>query len=342
VVIGDTRSRGKRPKKAEWEDSLRSQGKVVNCRRDRKFDVLIDRTTKWGNPFRIGPDGDRDEVCNKYEKWLPTQPDLMAAICELRGKTLGCWCKPERCHGDFLVELANRDSSEPNLKPNYQSPDKSQCCVPEIFKLAMIGSGWIARSTYIWVKTNPKPESVKDRFTDCFEYVYHFVKHKDHYFNTQYEPAVYDPSAGKLRQMRGAFIGPIQPFRGAHFATYPTWLIEPLIEASCPKRICNQCGRIAMPSYDTYMDLRERPNDSTEPCEEAGPSPNNYAGLRRRLIGYDECNCGAGFHPGIVFDPFMGMGTTAVVAEKLGLNWSGIELSKQYIKMAYKRIYEKG
>ncbi len=80
--------------------------RVVHCKRQR-YDVLIDRTTKWGNPFRIGRDGTREECVEKYERWLPTQPHLMAALHELRGKVLGCWCAPEPCHGDPLVRLAN-------------------------------------------------------------------------------------------------------------------------------------------------------------------------------------------------------------------------------------------
>ena len=80
--------------------------KVAHCKKE-PYDVLIDRTTKWGNPFIVGIDGDRNEVCDKYEKWLPTQPHLMNALHELTDKILGCWCKPKRCHGDFLLKLAN-------------------------------------------------------------------------------------------------------------------------------------------------------------------------------------------------------------------------------------------
>lgn len=78
--------------------------RVVNLRRE-KCDVRIDRTSKWGNQFRIGPDGNRDEVCDKYEAWLLTQIDLLRALEELRGKDLGCWCAPQRCHGDTLVRF---------------------------------------------------------------------------------------------------------------------------------------------------------------------------------------------------------------------------------------------
>jgi ribA/ribD-fused uncharacterized protein len=69
--------------------------------------VYVGRPTKWGNPFVIGQDGDRDEVVAKYEAWVVTQPDLMAALGELKGKNLVCWCAPSACHADVLMRLAN-------------------------------------------------------------------------------------------------------------------------------------------------------------------------------------------------------------------------------------------
>jgi len=80
---------------------------VVNLkhvRADRAF-VYIGRGSPWGNPFRIGEHGTRDEVIEKYRRWLPTQKHLMAALPMLRGRVLACFCKPEPCHGDILVEL---------------------------------------------------------------------------------------------------------------------------------------------------------------------------------------------------------------------------------------------
>lgn len=62
---------------------------------------------KWGNPFVIGRDGTRVDVIERYEAWLLTQPDPRAALPELAGKTLGCWCAPCACHGDVLARLAN-------------------------------------------------------------------------------------------------------------------------------------------------------------------------------------------------------------------------------------------
>jgi len=81
--------------------------RVVHCRRE-SYDIYIGRPSKWGNPFAIGRDGDRHEVIAKYREHLLANPVLMAALPELRGRILGCWCKPLACHGDVLAELAGQ------------------------------------------------------------------------------------------------------------------------------------------------------------------------------------------------------------------------------------------
>jgi Domain of unknown function (DUF4326) len=77
----------------------------------------VDRTTKYGNPFRKGPDGSQVEVVAKHRAWLDGEgPDVigrwdrrvvLAEIPELVGKDLACHCSPEPCHGDTLLERAN-------------------------------------------------------------------------------------------------------------------------------------------------------------------------------------------------------------------------------------------
>ena len=85
---------------------------VVHCKRE-PYDVYIGRPSKWGNPFSHLPRSraeiqvaSRDEAVARYEEWVKTQPHLMAALQELRGKVLGCWCSPQSCHGDVLARLA--------------------------------------------------------------------------------------------------------------------------------------------------------------------------------------------------------------------------------------------
>jgi Domain of unknown function (DUF4326) len=97
--------------------------RVVDVRHD-PYDVYIGRAnprhrlarSKWHNPFRIGVDGSRAEVMDRYLQYLRERPDLLAQLGELRGKVLGCWCAPPGgvaaddpepiCHGQILAGLA--------------------------------------------------------------------------------------------------------------------------------------------------------------------------------------------------------------------------------------------
>jgi hypothetical protein len=71
--------------------------------------------SKWANPFSLAKFGhDRRRVLEAYEAHVRADPALMAALPELRGKRLGCWCKPLACHGDVLVRLlAELDAPPP-------------------------------------------------------------------------------------------------------------------------------------------------------------------------------------------------------------------------------------
>ena len=63
---------------------------------------------KWGNPFVMNSERDRDLVIRNYRDWLMDQPDLVAdAKEELAGKDLVCFCAPKACHADVLIEVAN-------------------------------------------------------------------------------------------------------------------------------------------------------------------------------------------------------------------------------------------
>jgi len=78
--------------------------KVVHCKKHH-YDVYIGRPSKWGNPFAIGKDGNRQEVIDKYREWLLNNDELLLDILELDGKVLGCWCAPKACHGDVIIEV---------------------------------------------------------------------------------------------------------------------------------------------------------------------------------------------------------------------------------------------
>lgn len=62
--------------------------------------------SKWHNPFTVKEYGSAELVCIKYEQYIRSSK-LINDIEELRGKTLGCWCKPSPCHGDILTKILN-------------------------------------------------------------------------------------------------------------------------------------------------------------------------------------------------------------------------------------------
>ena len=79
-----------------------------NCTADA---VYVGRPSKWGNPWKVDATHTRSQVIHNYRAWLSYQQKhgrLDAA--ELRGKDLVCWCAPLPCHGDVLLEIANKEA----------------------------------------------------------------------------------------------------------------------------------------------------------------------------------------------------------------------------------------
>jgi len=104
--------------------------KVVHVRLE-PYDIYIGRAfaefheSDWHNPFHIEGGCGRKCVLEKYEAHVRSRPDLMARLGELRGKTLGCWCKkkkPKACHGDVLANLVREAYGEDEAGVQ-QAPD---------------------------------------------------------------------------------------------------------------------------------------------------------------------------------------------------------------------------
>ena len=135
---------------------------------------------------------------------------------------------------------------------------------------------------------------------------------------------------------------PTKSFKAAHFAVYPETLIEPIIKAGCPEFICKECGKarvkILEPTeeYKKYLgkdNLKEHHMGQDTKTKFKVKANSEY-----KFKGYTSCGCNAGWESGIVLDPFMGAGTTALVALKQRKRFIGIEIKQEYIDMAYKRI----
>lgn len=78
--------------------------RVVNTKHN-EYDIYIGRGTKYGNPFRIGVDGNRKEVLEKFRNYLNENIQLQKDVMKLKGLILGCHCSPLDCHGDIIAEF---------------------------------------------------------------------------------------------------------------------------------------------------------------------------------------------------------------------------------------------
>jgi len=141
------------------------------------------------------------------------------------------------------------------------------------------------------------------------------------------------------RNKRCVWTIPTQPFPEAHFAVYPEGLIEIPIKAGCPGFICKKCGKARVKILEPAEEYKKLLGKSWHPHKydaERGMSetPDKKASCTAeyKFKGYSDCGCNAGFESGIVLDPFMGAGTTALVALKQRKRFIGIEIKKVFFK----------
>lgn len=253
---------------------------------------------------------------------------------------------------------------------NHSIPSKCLLMIPQRFAIEMINRGWILRNVIIWHKPNCMPSSAKDRFTVDFEYVYFFVKNKKYWFEQQREPIttkyIYSRASNKGgtqaknnphsnwgmtrdelkekglkeipnegRNKRCVWKIPTKPNPAAHFATFPPDLIKPMILSGCPEYICKVCGKPREKIIVKTGGLIGSGKDSTSKTGiHIGVSKTSSLLTKkvqeRKVNGYTDCGCGAGFEPGVVLDIFAGTGTTLKTAFELARNYLGFEISKEY------------
>jgi len=153
-----------------------------------------------------------------------------------------------------------------------------------------------------------------------------------------------------------------------HFACAPEKLIEQLIIAGCPESVCRKCGKPRFKVIEKEeLPIEECPPELIHAIKRAGANKQGeYHGLpikdypifmqnpssikksilksmrKKEIVSYKECACQISdkFTNGIVLDPFMGSGTTAICAERLFRNWIGIEISQEYCELIKKRLLQ--
>ncbi|MDQ3802247.1 MAG: site-specific DNA-methyltransferase [Acidobacteriota bacterium] len=196
---------------------------------------------------------------------------------------------------------------------------KKKCLVQTPARLAimMTERGWLLRNEIIWYKPNCMPSSVRDRFTVDFEKIFFFVKSQTYYFRQQFEPL---KDAGRLRR-------PLLGQSGTRKRRYR----DPYIAAINPDTAAASSLRMLRTGRNKRCVWRIAPRPYLG---------NHFAVYPPALI---ETPIKAGCpEEGIVLDPFMGSGTTALVAHRLGRKFVGIELNPRYVRLAQRRLVEDG
>lgn len=260
-----------------------------------------------------------------------------------------------------------RQVTAADLKP------KDLIGVPWRVALALQADGWYLRSDIIWHKRSPMPESVTDRPTKAHEYVFLLAKSPRYFYDAVAvaEVAITEPQyrdkmgegyqadypngnrfskgnrvwGSATRNRRSVWsLGP-QPYAGAHFATWPPALVEPMILAGTSARgCCPACGA-------PWVRVVEREGAKVRAVHANGPQADHgFLGGGRIdenpavvTLGWQpSCACAAAADlspaPCVVLDPFTGSGTTGAVAVELGRRFIGIELSAEYADLATRRI----
>nr|WP_163512080.1 site-specific DNA-methyltransferase [Fodinicola acaciae] len=244
-----------------------------------------------------------------------------------------------------------------SLHDKQGAPPKSLLLAPERLAAALVADGWTLRNKVIWSKTNPMPSPVRDRLSTTHEFVYVFARQKRYFFDldairqphvsvvrpprSTAQPGVdsvpaswrgpnSDGGSGLAKLQAAGVVGhplgknpgdvwrlPTVGFKGQHFATFSPKLVERAILAGCPEARCVRCRlpwrRLAI-------------RQAGQPAR------------RGKLLPTCGCGAGVGSELGLVLDPFLGSGTTGVVAERLKRDWLGVELHPAYAEIAEERI----
>ena len=96
---------------ADLESWLNSSPDHIYIGRNMSHYVKGAIGSKWANTFKVDKFG-REGAIQRYEEYIRNTPNLFNSLTELQGKVLGCWCHPERCHGDVLIKLLNEKNKK--------------------------------------------------------------------------------------------------------------------------------------------------------------------------------------------------------------------------------------
>ena len=260
---------------------------------------------------------------------------------------------------------------------NIHLKPKDLVGIPWRVAFALQADGWWLRSDIIWHKPNPMPESVRDRPTKSHEYVFLLTKSQRYYYDNE---AVREPLAGPLhapgnkaafgdvqrndfgtermmavwgspagRNRRTVWTIATRPYKGAHFAVFPSALVEPCVKAGTSERgCCPECGApwervveiVKSWREDAYNDNGRQTYAKGAGIHIARAASGGYSQSVYQDVGWrPTCACDAGDPiPCIVLDPFGGSGTVAMVSLQLGRQCVSMDIKPEYLELQRERV----
>lgn len=235
-------------------------------------------------------------------------------------------------HSEGAKQSTNKGATTGGLpKVNSGCKPKDLIGIPWMFAFAMRADGWYLRQDIIWAKPNPMPESVTDRCTKSHEYIFLFSKSEKYYFDNESimeecSEKQSESYKGKERYGNGTKIGQNHDQNYSRTDTGGGGHRDNSGGFDCEMKVKD--GVVVRNKRDVWT-VCVRPNKEA-----------HFATYPQELIV--PCILAGSRENGVVLDPFMGSGTTGIVARKLNRNFVGCELNPEYQKMAERRIFNEG
>lgn len=240
-------------------------------------------------------------------------------------------------------QLGGKGYTRPTDKKHDYIKPKDLIGIPWMLAFSLRSAGWYLRQDIIWHKPNPMPESVTDRCTKSHEYIFLLSKSASYYYDSDsIKQPLADSTINRVTQdlanqngsdrVPGKTNGNMKAVvKGVTFGGKKGREYNPLPDDPNFRNGSEQWGREYTISEDGKANKRSVWTVTTKPFKEA-----HFATFPEDLIV--DCIKAGCPENGIVLDPFMGAGTTALVARKLNRNFIGCELNPAYVKIANKRL----
>jgi len=200
---------------------------------------------------------------------------------------------------------------------------KSLVLAPERLALALVADGWVLRNKVIWAKTNPMPTSVKDRLSCTWEVVYLFTREQHYFFNLDAIRVPHTNTRGSKR--RGRTKAPVT--RAKAWSVPEAWRGP----SSGSNGGLDRLKSMGLAGHRLGKNPGDVWNIATAGYRGAHHAVYPIALAERPILA----TCPPG---GVVLDPFMGSGTTAIAAERHGRRWVGIEINPDIAEQARQRV----